>query len=105
MYYGKSNLHNPEKYAATRRELTTYRNGAIFIALQELDGAIDMAALARDYFKQSPEWLTEKINASKTETQGAFSAEEAGVMADAFRDLAARLTALAAEIDAVKCID
>ncbi|MDE5901851.1 MAG: hypothetical protein K2H21_01400, partial [Muribaculaceae bacterium] len=81
MYYGKTPLHSPEKYAATRRELTSYRNGSIFIALQELGGSIGMHAIARDYFHQSPEWIDSKIKESTTERPDGFTAEEARQLA------------------------
>lgn len=106
MYYGKKNIFNTEKHQAVRNEVVGHRNGAVWIAFEELDGIINPAALARDYFDESTEWIEKKISGSMMERKNeAFNAVESGMLADAMRDIARRLVGLADEIDKVKNID
>lgn len=106
MYYGKKKVLDPDSLVRSRAEVTKFRNGAIFNAFAELEGIINKSALARQYFHKSQSWLSQRINGSTMcNKEMAFNAIEARELATAFRDIAARLTGLAAEIEAVADID
>lgn len=87
--------------AFRRREMVKEKIGAMWVAFLELDGMINKTKLARQYFKKTQGWLSQKINGTKVldKTQG-FTAEEYHQLAEAFRDIARRLQAHADEIDA-----
>lgn len=87
--------------AFRRAQNITIKSGAVFVAFSELEGLINNAALARQYFKRSPAWLTQRINGNTVFNKKAgFRPDEYRQLADAFRDIAHRLEAHAAEIDA-----
>lgn len=87
--------------AFRRAQNITIKSGAVFVAFSELEGLINNAAIARQYFKRSPAWLTQRINGNIVFNKKAgFRPDEYRQLADAFRDIARRLEAHAAEIDA-----
>ena len=101
MYLGKLKLKNPEQYEDRRAFLIAEKSGAIFTAFAELDGTVNKTRLAADYFDRSPAWLAHKIHgATVCNKVQSFSEQEAHCLAEAFRDIACRLLAHAAEIDA-----
>lgn len=106
MNYLIKKVFNPELHEKHRKMVVEYRTGAISNAFVELDGIINDAALARDYFDKSPEWFAQKLKDTHLcRNATAFDSSEARHLADAFRDIARRLTGLAAEIDAVADVD
>lgn len=87
--------------AYRRAELTSEKMGAVWVAFNELDGLINKTQLARQYFHRSQGWLSQKLNGCEVcSRQRAFTEEEYRQLADAMRDIARRLNAYAAEIDA-----
>ena len=84
-----------------RAQNITIKSGAVFVAFTELEGLINNAALARQYFKRSPSWLTQRINGNIVfDKKAGFRPAEYRQLAEAFRDIARRLAAHADEIDA-----
>lgn len=101
MYLGKREILNKEEYEALRNADLCDKRGATNVAFSELEGLINNAALARQYFKRSPAWLTQRINGNTVFNKKAgFRPDEYRQLADAFRDIARRLEAHADEIDA-----
>lgn len=106
MNYLKKELLNPEEYEKTRAKCISYRGGSISVAFNELDGIINKTALTRDYFHKSQGWFSQRLNnAHVCRSDVEFKPAEARQLAAAFRDIARRLTGLAAEIEAVADID
>lgn len=97
---------NPELHEIHRAATIDCRSGAIFNAFVELDGIINKSALARQYFDRSQSWLSQRLNGSTVNnTATEFTATEARQLADALRDIARRLGALADEIADVADVD
>lgn len=87
--------------AFRREQNITIKSGAVFVAFSELGSLINNAALARQYFKRSPSWLTQRINGNTVfDKKAGFRPAEYRQLAEAFRDIARRLAAHADEIDA-----
>ncbi len=87
--------------AFRREQNVTIKSGAVFVAFSELEGLINNAALARQYFHRSPSWLAQRINGNTVfDKKAGFRPAEYQQLADAFRDIARRLAAHADEIDA-----
>lgn len=87
--------------AHRRAQNITIKSGAVFVAFNELNGLINNAELARQYFKRSPSWLTQRINGNIVfDKKAGFRPDEYHQLAEAFRDIARRLCAHADEIDA-----
>lgn len=77
------------------------KSGAVFVAFMELQGLINNSALARQYFKRSPSWLSQRINGNLVfNKESGFRPEEYDQLATAFRDIARRLEQHASEIEA-----
>lgn len=106
MYQGKRKLLNPQKHEETRNEVISYRGGAIYNAFSELEGIINKTEFASQYIGKSQSYFSQRLNGCAVggKSQG-FSASEARLIADSFRDIAGRLTALAGEIEEVADLD
>lgn len=101
MYLGKREILNKEEYEYLRNADLCDKRGAVNVAFSELEGLINNAALARQYFKRSPSWLTQRINGNIVfDKKAGFRPAEYQQLAEAFRDIARRLNAHADEIDA-----
>lgn len=84
-----------------RNEQIKIKSEATWVAITELNGLLNLSALARDYFKRTPSWVTQRINGYKVGGKPArFTEAEYHELAEAFRNIARRLEAHAAEIDA-----
>ncbi|MGM9753140.1 MAG: DUF5053 domain-containing protein [Candidatus Cryptobacteroides sp.] len=106
MYQGKHELFNPEGHEETRNQSISYRGGAIYTAFVELEDIINKAEFAQQYLGKSSEDFNKKLDGCPVGgSQTEFSAKEAKKIAESFRDIAKRLTALAEEIDAVATVD
>lgn len=87
--------------AFRRAQQVKIKSEATWVAFIELDGLLNTSALARQYFKRSPGWLSQRINGNIVFGQkAAFREEEYHQLVDTFRDIARRLNAHADEIDA-----
>ena len=103
MYLGKHEYFNPALAEEHRREVVAFREGAIFSAFLDLDGLVNKSALARQYFGKTQGWFSQKLHgATVCDKSRSFTPAEARTLAEAFRDIALRLTAHADEIDAAK---
>ena len=86
--------------AYRRAQNITIKSGAVFVAFNELGNLINNAALSRQYFGRSPSWLTQRINGNMVFNKKAgFRPDEYHQLAEAFRNIAARLMTHADEID------
>lgn len=100
MYLGKREILNKEEYERLRSQDLCDKRGATNVAFTELEGLINNSALARQYFKRSPAWLTQRINGNIVFSKKAgFRPDEYRQLVDAFRDIARRLEAHADEIE------
>ncbi len=87
--------------AFRRAQLITTRDGAVWTAFLELNGIINKSQLAQQYFDKSQGWLSQKLHGCTVcDRKRSFTEDEYHQLADAFRDLARRLTLHADEIDA-----
>ncbi len=101
MYLGKREILNLDEYERLRADEIHDKQGATHVAFSELEGLINNSALARQYFNRSPAWLNQRINGNIVFNKKAgFRPDEYQQLADAFRDIARRLEAHAAEIEA-----
>lgn len=101
MYLGTRKIFNPALHEQHRQECLKDKEGATNVAFSELEGLINTSALARQYFKRSPSWLSQRINGNMVLNKKAgFRPEEYHQLAEAFRHIARRLEAHADEIDA-----
>lgn len=106
MYQGKRIIFNPQEHERTRKEVITYRGGAIYNAFIELDDIVNKSEFSKQYMDRSQSWFSQKLNGCPAGgAKKEFTAEEARKIAEAFKDMAKRLTALAEEINAVADID
>lgn len=106
MYLGKRDILNKDEYERLREADLCDKRGAANVAFTELEGIINNAALARQYFKKSPAWLSQRINGNLVFNRKAgFREEEYHELAEAFRHIARRLEAHADEIDAAAMED
>lgn len=102
MYRGKRKIFDTEKYEQHRKIDVSYKNGAIDVAFNELEGIIDGKVFAEQYFNQTEEWFAGRLEACTLLREGKFTSDECHELAEAFRDIAKRLNAHADEIDAAK---
>lgn len=87
--------------AFRRAQLITTRDGTVWTAFLELNGIINKTQLAEQYFGKSHGWLSQKLHGCTVcDRKRSFTEDEYHQLADAFRDLARRLTLHADEIDA-----
>lgn len=102
-YLGKRKIFNLQQYEQDRKRLLDVKINTVWLAFSELEGLVNVAAIARQYFKRSPGWLSQKINAcTVANKQKRFTETEYHQLAEAFRDIAKRLEAHADEIDAAE---
>lgn len=86
--------------AYRRAEMIEDKSGATWVAFLELRGIIKPAGIAKEYFRRSPAWITQRINGNIVFGEKAqFKESEYHKLAEAFRDIARRLEAHANEID------
>ena len=89
--------------AYRRAELVTEKMGAVWVAFNELRGLVNKSQLAKQYFGHTQGWFSQKLNGCEVcNRKYAFTEDEYHQLADAFRDLAGRLTRYADEIDAAE---
>lgn len=89
--------------AFRRAQQVEVKSEAVWVAFVELNGIVNTAALARQYFDRSPGWLSQRINGNTVFGRKAeFRDDEYHQLAEAFRDIARRLEAHADEIDNAK---
>ncbi len=100
MYLGKSNLKNPQEYERLRELDLVDKSGAVDVAFSELEGLINLSQLARQYFKRSHAWFSQKLHGCMVLNRNkSFTESEYHELAEAFRHIAIRLNAHADEID------
>lgn len=106
MYLGKRKIFNPELHEKNRQEAIETKSGAVWVAFTELEGLVNKAQLATQYFDRTPAWMSQKLNGCTVcNKQRAFTEAEYHRLAEAFRDIARRLEAHADEIDAAALND
>lgn len=89
--------------AFSRAQLVRENMGAVYIVFHELGGLINKTQLAKQYFKKTHGWLSQKINGcTLRDRQASFSDAEIAQLAAAFRDIAKRLEEYADELEAAK---
>ena len=99
-YLGKRKIYNPELHEQHRKECIRTKSGAAFTAFSELEGLINISQLSAQYFGRSQSWLSQKINGCMVfDKKREFKPDEFQQLADAFKDIAIRLNAHAAEIE------
>lgn len=87
--------------AYRRTKQIEVKSEATWVAFMETKGVINKSGIAREYFKRSPGWMTQRINGNTVFGKTArFRESEYHQLAEAFRDIAKRLNAHADEIDA-----
>ncbi|MDE6278211.1 MAG: DUF5053 domain-containing protein [Muribaculaceae bacterium] len=100
-YLGKREIFDTKGSEARRRELIATKSGAVDNAFIELEGLINKTQLAQQYFHRSHAWFSQKLHGcSVLNKRMAFTEQEYHQLADSFRDIARRLEAHAAEIEA-----
>ncbi len=101
MYSGKREIFDKEGSEARRNALIRTKPGAVANTFIELEGIVNTSSLARQYFRRSPSWLSQRIHGNTVfDRKAMFREAEYGQLAEAFRDIARRLLAHADEIDA-----
>ncbi len=106
MYQGKRNILRLDEYNERRKEIIVTKTGAVWNAFTELEDIINRSQLAKQYFKKSQSWLSQRLNGCTVQKKSmAFKEEEYHTLSEAFRDIAKRLMAHADEIDAAKYED
>lgn len=92
---------NKEKYEAHRAVNILIKSGAVWMSMVELDGIINLSALARQYFGRSQSWISQRIHGCTVmNKQMEFKEDEYAQLAEAYRDIARKLSKAADEIDA-----
>ena len=103
MYLGKKEIFNIEEYEERRKKCIEYKSDATFTAFSELEDIVNKTQLAKQYFRKSQSWLSQRINGCMVMNKSmSFKDEEYHILAEAFRDIAKRLQAHADEIDNAK---
>lgn len=101
MYLGKRKIFNPEEYENRRNACLTDKAGATEVAFSELEGLINKAELASQYFNKTRGWFSQKLNGCTVlNRKKSFTEEEYHQLAESFRHIAKRLMAHADEVDA-----
>lgn len=86
--------------AFRRAEQLKTKSGAVWVAFLELGGLINISRLSREYFSRSHGWFSQKLHGNNVcDKERAFTPEEYGKLAEAFRDIARRLDQYADCID------
>ena len=100
MYLGKRKILDPQKYEERRNACIIDKIGATETAFSELEGLINNAALAKQYFGKTRAWFSQKLNGCTVlNRKKAFTEPEYRQLAEAFRHIARRLNAHADEIE------
>lgn len=103
MYLGKREIFDIATYEEHRKKCIEYKADATATAFSELEDIINKSQLAKQYFKKSQSWLSQRINGCMVLKKSMnFKEDEYHQLAEAFRDIAKRLQAHADEIDAAK---
>lgn len=101
MYLGKRKIFNPDKHEEHRSKTIGIKSGAVWTAFVELEGLINKAELASQYFNKTRGWFSQKLNGCTVlNRKKSFTEAEYHQLAEAFRHIARRLKAHADEIDA-----
>ena len=101
MYLGKRKILDPERHEYLRNLAISNKIGASSNAFAELEGLINKSELASQYFGKTRAWFSQKLNGCMVlDKKKSFTEEEYHQLAEAFRDIAKRLSAHADEIDA-----
>ncbi len=100
MYLGNRKYDFPEEFERARNKVIKFKAGATFNTFLELEGLINRTALAKEYFKKSHSWFSQRLHgATVCDKTCAFTEAEYHQLADALRHIAKRLEAHADEID------
>lgn len=92
-----------DAYEEKRAKIIERKDGAVWIAFAELEDLFNPSSLAMQYFKESGEWLTKRLDGCAVrDKETSLDENECGQLAEAFRDIAKRLLAHADEIDAAE---
>lgn len=103
MYLGKRKIMRKDAYEEKRAKIIERKDGAVWIAFAELEDLFNPSSLAMQYFKESGEWLTKRLDGCAVrDKETSLDENECGQLAEAFRDIAKRLLAHADEIDAAE---
>ena len=103
MYLGKREITNKEEYELRREKCIEYKPDATATAFSELEDIINKSQIAKQYFKKSPSWFSQRVHGCLVLNKAmTFKEEEFHELAEAFRDIAKRLLAHADEIDNAK---
>ena len=83
-----------------RAFLSETKDGAIWLAMVDINDLVNYSAIARQYFNKSSNWLLQRLHGNVVNGKPAtFKPHEARLLSDALRDMATRLTAAADHID------
>ena len=83
-----------------RAFLSETKDGAIWLAMVDINDLVNYSAIARQYFNKSSNWLLQRLHGNVVNGKPAtFKPHEARLLSDALRDMATRLTAAADRID------
>lgn len=83
-----------------RAFLSETKDGAIWLAMVDINDLVNYSAIARQYFNKSSNWLLQRLHGNVVNGKPAtFKLHEARLLSDALRDMATRLTAAADRID------
>ena len=103
MYLGKRKIANVEGYEERRKKCVEYKPDATVTAFSELEDIINKSQIAKQYFRKSQSWFSQRLNGCTVLNKAvAFKDEEFHQLAEAFRDIAKRLETHADEIDNAK---
>lgn len=92
---------NEEKYNKYRKINIETKMGAVWVSSLEVLPFLNLSAIAKHYFQKSQSWFSQRLhNCTVRHKAVAFKPDEFHTLAEAYRDLAARLNQAADEIDA-----
>ena len=91
---------NTKVYEQTKTELMQSKNGAAWVAFNELNGMINSKMFAGKYLNKSQSWLSQRLNGSVVKGKPrVLKNDECLLIADVFKQLAATLNEYASEIE------
>ena len=103
MYLGKREITNISEYEERRKKCIEFKPDATVTAFSELEDIINKSQIAKQYFRKSQSWFSQRLNGCTVLKKSvAFKEGEFHQLAEAFRDIAKRLNAHADEIDNAK---
>lgn len=92
---------NEEKYNKYRKINVETKMGAVWVSSIEVLPLLNLTAIAKLYFHKSQSWFSQRLhNCTVRHKSVAFKPEEFHTLAEAYRDIAAKLMRAADEIDA-----